>query len=68
MRQERATPRRSHPRGANSALVKPGYASISQIERERERRENFETGSMLAAMLLCVMFLVLSLGCWWFGW
>lgn len=66
--ERRATPRRVHPRGAYKALVKPSLVSISHMEQERQRRENFERGSRWAAALLCGMFAFLSVGCVVFGW
>lgn len=66
--ERRATPRRSHPRGAYKALVKPNDMTIAQLERDRERRENFDRGCRWAALLLCGMFAFLSVGCAVFGW
>lgn len=63
-----ATPRRVHPRGAKVALAKPNYVSISQLERERERRESFEKGSRWAGLAMVAMFLFLSFGCVMWAW
>ena len=46
-----------------SALVKPDYKSISQLEAERKKRDDFMMGSYGAAAALCAMFVVLSVGC-----
>ena len=46
-----------------SALVKPDYKSLAQLEEERKRRDNFMMGSYGAAAALCAMFVVLSVGC-----
>ena len=44
-------------------LVKGDYKSISQLEQDRKKRENFTLGCYGAAAALCVMFAVLSVGC-----
>ena len=69
----RAAPKKGTPGSCNYdgvqlSTVRRDYVSISQMERERARRENFQRGGLWAAVLMCVMFAVLSVGCWWFGW
>lgn len=57
-----------HHRRAYKALVKPNYVSISQLEQERQRRENFEKGSRWAGIAMVVMFLFLGFGCVMWAW
>ena len=39
------------------------YKSIAQHEAEIRRRDNFRYGSYGAALAMCLMFVVLSVGC-----
>lgn len=69
MRQTKAARQSSNLyRAKSDALVKPDYKSISQLDAERRRRDEFITGSNYAAALLCAMFFVLTIGAVMFGW
>ena len=63
MATKRAARRSSHYTAPTSTLVKKDYISLSQLEEQRRRRENFNIGSYGAAAALCAMFVVLSIGC-----
>lgn len=64
----RATRHRCNSTAPVSTLVKQDYKSITQLEAERRRRDNFVKGSNFAAIAMCAMFALLSLGCVMFGW
>ena len=44
------------------------YRSIADLEDDRIRREQFDMGCKGAAALMCLMFLVLTLGAVFLGW
>lgn len=46
-----------------STLVKTDAVSIARARAQHERYENFQRGSLYAAIALCAMFVVLSIGC-----
>ena len=64
----RGTPRSVRPRGAYGRVIRPRYVSISQLERERQRRDEFYKGSMWAAAAFCALFAFLSFGVVMWGW
>ena len=47
----------------SSTLVRKDYRSIAQHEAEIRQRDNFRYGSYGAAIAMCLMFVVLSVGC-----
>ena len=55
-------------RRAYRPLVKVDAHSLSQLEERRRRERNFLIGSYGAAVLMCLMFLFLSVGVVMFGW
>lgn len=60
---KKATRHSCHYTAPTSTLVRKDYISLSQLEEQRRRRENFNIGSYGAAAALCAMFVVLSIGC-----
>ena len=65
---KRMARRSSHYTAPTSTLVKQDRHILSRQQAKRTRDANFENGSYLAAASLCVLFLVMTLGSWWFGW
>lgn len=51
-----------------STLVKTDAVSIARARAQHERYENFQRGSLYAAIALCGMFAFLSCGVVMFGW
>lgn len=68
MRRNKATRSSSSYPASYVNPAKNDYKSISQLEAERSRRDVFITGSNGAAALMCLMFLVLTIGAVMFGW
>ena len=65
----RATPRSGYYNGVSmSTMRRRDLKSISQLEQERRRRENFEKGSRWAGIAMIAMFLFLSFGCVMWAW
>jgi hypothetical protein len=63
----KAERRYCHSNRSKMALVKP-CKSISQLESERAKRDNFAKGCNYAAALLCGMFAFLAFGAVMWGW
>lgn len=68
MTKQKAARRSSHYKRAFVPLVKKDRYILSRASAEHERYENFQRGSLYAAIALCAMFAFLSAGVWWFGW
>ena len=60
---KRTTRHRCNSTAPTSTLVRKDYKSISQLEAERKRSDDFAMGSYGAAAALCAMFVILSAGC-----
>ena len=65
---QKAARRSCNYKRAYRPLVKSDAVSIARARAEHERYENFQRGSLYAAIALCAMFAFLSAGVWWFGW
>ena len=65
---KRAARRSSNYKRAFVPLVKKDAVSIARARAEHERYENFQHGSLYAAIALCAMFALLLAGVVMFGW
>jgi len=66
---KRTTRSSSHYYAPMSTLVRSRTPkTLAQMEEERIKQRNFAIGSYGAAVLMCLLFLVLSAGVVMFGW
>lgn len=68
MTKQKAARRSGNYKRAYVPLVKVDKNTIAKFDSERARYVNFVKGGSLAAVALCLMFLVLSCGVVMFGW